>query len=137
MNYAKIIYTIADAAVDIPVAPLQMLQEQQSPFVVFNIDGITPMASKVKYEPSDLVSVTLLTFHNNLDQCQQYANDLRKAFSCASGVERSWMIDSSHEYDDNTHSYYIMQIYEMRITYTPFEGVGIGSMIIENNFTIA
>ena len=137
MNYAKIIYTIADAALDIEVAPLQMLQKQKPPFSVFNIESITPLASKVKFEPTDLVNVTLLTFDKDLDNCQANANKLRMAFSCAAGVENSWLTTSSFEYDEATKSYYILQNYDLRIKYTPFEGTGIGSMVIETDFTIA
>lgn len=137
MNYAKIIYDALSTAQGNPVAPLQMLQEQEPPFVVFNIDSITPLASKVKYEPLDLVTVTVMIFNQNLDTAQSEANNVRKALSCLSTTQNSWLVFSSLEYDDRTRQYYAVQTYEMRMEYKPFEGVGIGSMVIGSTFIVA
>lgn len=137
MNYLSIIYNALTAAQTKPVAPLQMIGDQEPPFVVFNIDSIEPLGSKVKVEPIDLVTVTVMIFNNDLDAAQADAYNVRLALSCLNTVQNSWPIFMSTEYNDITRTHYIVQTYEMRMAVTPPVSTGIGVMAIGSTFIVA
>jgi len=95
MNYAATIYNLLSNATALPVAPMNMLQQQEPPFVVYNINNINPMGYKGKVEAVDLVSFSVVIYSQDLDQAQSIANTLRAALTCAPTLQNSWMDTNS------------------------------------------
>ena len=137
MNYAETIYNALASAQGNPVAPLQMLQKQKPPFVVFNINSVQPLSAKVKYEPLDLVSITVMVFNQDMDTLQQEADKIRQALTCLPTVQNSWLEYSTLEYDERVKQYYIVQEYSMRFIYQRYISGGIGVMTIGSTFIVA
>ena len=142
MNYLKIISDILSAEVNIPVGALQMAQKQPLPYVVFDVDTIQPEQTKARYTALDVVSVTVLTFHNDLDSAQTVANTVRIALTTAKqqGVQSAYLQYTGLDYINEINAYVVTQSYSVRIPYTDYEIpplTGIGAMIIGTDFTIA
>ena len=136
MNYLGLIYNALTSATANPVAPVQMAQFQEPPFVVFNIDNIDPLSTKHAV-PCDLVTVSVMVFNQNLDNLQTDADAIRSALTCLSTVQSSWMDFAGIEYNEITKQYYMMQMYSLRIPRTAPENNGIGVMIIGSTFIVA
>lgn len=136
MNYLSLIYNALTSATANPVAPVQMAQMQEPPFVVFNIDNIDPLSTKHAV-PCDLVTVSVMVFNQNLDNLQTDADAIRSALTCLSTVQSSWMDFAGIEYNEITKQYYMMQMYSLRIPRTAPENNGIGVMIIGSTFIVA
>jgi hypothetical protein len=139
MNHLSTINTILSAATAWPVAPLQMLQEQNLPFVVFGINSTEPLHSVELHPFADLVQASVLLFGAELDALQTEANKVRTAMQCHVSVQNSWITGQAFDYDPATNTYIIAQTYALRMPYTPYVAIpasGIGTMVVGSTFII-
>jgi hypothetical protein len=120
MNYAKIIYDLLSPEMAVPVAPMQMAQRQQPPYVVFNVDRITPQLYKGSPEAIDELEVTVMAFDIDLDAAQSNLATVRTALSAVNApglIQYSWPDFSGHQYLGDVKLYVAEQVFVLRIAH--------------------
>jgi hypothetical protein len=120
MNYAKIIYDLLSPEMAVPVAPMQMAQRQQPPYVVFNVDRITPQLYKGSPEAIDELEVTVMAFDIDLDAAQSNLATVRTALSAVNApglIQYSWPDFSGQQYLDDVKLYVAEQVFVLRIAH--------------------
>ena len=138
MNYGEIIYDVLEGATTLPIAPLNMAQGVEAPYIVYAVNYIDPQGIKSKTEALDIVSFSVAVYDHDYVNAQLEANKIRTAFSglCTNFVQNSWVQSSAHAFIQEVDvNVLILEIF-IRVYYSKYTAGGIGIMQIGNTFIV-
>jgi hypothetical protein len=138
MNYGQIIYDVLNATTALPIAPLNMAQGVEAPYVVYAVNYIDPQGIKYKTEGLDVVSFSVAVYDQDYEAAQIEADKIRVAFSglWTNVVQNAWVQSQAHAYIQEVDVNVVVLEIVMRVFYQKYTAGGIGVMEIGNTFIV-